>query len=130
MPTKKAILKTIDQLYKARVKGDISAVENLLAPRAKYRLIGGDNAVPELASGAAKKSIDGLIDLFKFHSVKRLSAIVEGNSAAIHSRVKLSTKNGGTATTELFDLWEFGKDGKATSLTQFCDTALLERMVS
>jgi len=130
MPSRKSILKTIDELYKARVKGDISVLEKFLAPGAKYRLAGGSRALPKLANGSAKKTIGGLIDLFEFKSVKQLSATVEGNFAAIRWRIKMSTKDGQTATTELFDLWEFNKAGKAKSLIQFGDTALLERMVS
>lgn len=130
MLDKKRLLKNIDEAYAARARGDRKTVAKYLAPRSKYRLVGGERALPEIAEGSAKKSTSDLMDLFKFKSYKRLAAVVDGNTAAVHWRVKMSTEKGRTATVELFDLWKFDKAGKATSLTQFTDTALLERLVS
>jgi len=131
MLAKTTILKTIDAAYAARKKSDKASLAKYWAKNATYRLVGA-SLPPKLPSGArnAKQSVEALIDLFEFKKLKRLGALVDGNNAAVHWRVTLSTKGGSPETTELYDFWEFSAKGKAKSLTQFADTALLHRMVT
>jgi len=130
MLDKATILKTIDDAYATRARGDKDGLAKFLAPGATYRMAAQvlPPGFPE-GSGDAKQSVDALIDLVKFESFERVDAIVEGNTAAVHWRVTFSTAKGGRAESELYDLWKFNPDGKAQSLLQFGDTALLNRLL-
>jgi len=122
------ILHIIDSVYTARKAGDKEAVAAYWAPDAIFRLAGEASlmsAVVPAGTGGAKDAVDALIDRFQFHELERLSAVVEGNMAAIHWRVTFSTAGCAPLTTEISDLWTIGEDGKAVSLLQFTDTALL-----
>ena len=130
MLDKSTVLKTIDEAYAARARGDKAAVAKYWAPNATFRFV-GESLAPGFpaGSGDARTSVDSLISLVQFHNQQRLDAVVEGNAAAVHWRVTISTKGGPKHTTELYDLWKFQDDGKALSLTQFGDSALLNRML-
>jgi len=127
---KTTILKTLDGAYAARARGDKKAVSKYWAPGARYHLIGGQHALSKIAKGPAKKSVEDLMALFKFKSHKRLSAIVDGNNAVVRWRVKVAAKGKKAANTEICDFWKFNNAGKAVSLTQYTDTALIERLIS
>jgi ketosteroid isomerase-like protein len=130
MLDKAIILRTIDEAYATRAKGKKEELAKFWAPNASYRLVGAD-LPPPVPTGSSDplESVNTLIDLFTFDKHERLDAIVEGNMAAVHWTSEVSTPSGRSAKTELYDLWKFNADGKAISLLQFADTALLERLV-
>ena len=134
MPDRAQILKTIDDAYAARATGDKAAVRTFLAPGASFRLAGDPAMLPKVRSALegldAAGAIDALIDAFTFHRQERLNAVVDGNKAAVHWRVTLSSAGGEKVTTELYDLWTIDEAGKLTSLTQFADTALIAALTA
>jgi ketosteroid isomerase-like protein len=131
MIEREAILATIDAAYAARMRGDKEAVAQYWEPEATYRLAGESTMMPAVpvGPGDAMKAVDALIDLFEFHEIERVNAVVAGLSAAVHWRIKVST-GGQVFDAELFDLWQFSERGKAISLLQFTDTALIVRMLA
>jgi ketosteroid isomerase-like protein len=126
------ILRIIDGAYAARMRGDKEAVAEYWEPDAVYRLAGEASIMPAVPVGPADvmEAVGALIDLFHFHKLERVEAVVEGLNAAIHWRVTVSTWGGERVDAELFDLWRFSERGKATSLLQFTDTALIVQMLA
>ena len=131
MPDRDEILGIIDEAYETRARGDKAALAKYWAPAATYRLAGAANLLPTVPVGPheANAAVDALIDLFRFHDLERLDAVVDDGKAAIHWRVTVSTGDRAPVKTELYDLWTFDAAGKLTSLTQFTDTALLRTML-
>ena len=127
-----AVLKTIDEAYDARRRGDKAALAGYWAPDAVFRIGGGLPALAAFskAKGSAKGVVDEMIDLVTFHELHREEALVDGLKAAVRWRVVLSAKGGERAETELYDLFEFDTDGKVASLVQFGDTALIAKLLA
>jgi ketosteroid isomerase-like protein len=125
------ILKTIEHFWQVRSAGDKEGVQSLLAPDATYEMPGAKAfaAFDAVGPGPAALAADRLINDFKFHDVKQLSAIVDGNRAAVVNRIIVSFRDGEAITTEMCDLWEFDASGKIASLRQFVDTDLVRRMM-
>lgn len=126
------LLRKIDEIYDARSRGDKEAVLAHLASGSRYQLVGDTGLLPDFPAGPEEvpKAISTLIDRVQFQQRERLSAIVEGNSAAVRWRVILSVDGKPPVTTEICDLWEFDEDGRMTSLVQFIDTALLRKLLT
>ena len=120
------MLAKIETLYKGRATGDISRFPEVLAPHAEFRFVGDGSVVMQLPGGRTHKPEEVANDLFaKLDMLDRRmeSATVEENRAAVHWRVVMRFKGGNPFEIELFDLWEFGQDGRITKGSQFFDTA-------
>ena len=131
MLDRQAILQRIDDLYATRARGDKEALKAFWAPEASFRLAGQPDLVRNFpGSPDAVVSVERLIDLVTFHEFTRLDAVVDGYKAAVLWRVQLSVGQGKRVTTELYDLWEFNDEGRAVSVLQFCDTALLANLLA
>ncbi len=125
------LLQKIDATYEARARNDKEGVAEILAPGARYRLVGDTEMLSDFPTEAqeAQTAISTLIDRVKFENYERRGAVVEGNTAAIYWQVTLSVDGKPPVTTEFCDLWEFDEHGKASSLLQFIDTALLQNLL-
>jgi ketosteroid isomerase-like protein len=72
----------------------------------------------------------GFIATFDFVRREILNELIEGDRAAVHSRLVVRYKpTGETQTTDCLDLLKF-QDGKIIELIEFADTALIRRMLS
>lgn len=129
MPDRRDLIEIIEDAYEKRARGDKSAVDAIWAPGATYELFGGQTLLQQFPSGAADEATRAVIDLVEFHNHRRLEAVVEGDKAAVRWMVKLTVAGSPPADVQLFDLWTFDAAGKATSLVQFTDTALLDRLL-
>ena len=133
MPDRDQILQMIDDVYAARSAGDRATLSRCWSADATLRIAGR----MDLASGGrlptgkgdANAHASGLIDLFQFHDLKRLHAVVEGDTAAVHWHLRVSSGGGEPVDTEVYDLWKVGPDGKIHSLVQFVDTALMKHLL-
>jgi ketosteroid isomerase-like protein len=80
-------------------------------------------------SDGIRQALGGLIAAVDFVEHEILSVIVEGDRAAVHSRVRVRAKaTGDEAVTEMVDLVRL-QDRKIASFLQFCDTALAARLL-
>jgi ketosteroid isomerase-like protein len=69
-----------------------------------------------------------LVAAFEFVQRDIVNLIIEGQQAAVHSRVKLRfIPKDRTVTTDILDLWKF-EDGKIVELVEFVDTALINNL--
>lgn len=124
-------LTAIQEVYRLRIAGDKPGLAELLAPNARLHLAGDATLMPGVATGPAEAmpTISALIDTFEFHKHELLDAVVEGDKAAVLSRITVSRPGGDTVSTEVYDLWTFGDDGRPASIHQFVDTALVRRLM-
>ena len=131
MLDRQAILQRIDDLYATRARGDKEALQTFWAPEVSFRFAGDPELLMHFPGGEdVAASIGRIIDLIAFHHFERLEAVVEGHKASVLWRVHLSVRGKTPVTTELYDLWAFDDQGRATSLVQFCDTALLAKLLA
>ena len=126
------MLAKIEVLYRGRATGDFSNFPEALAPHAEFRFVGDGSVIMNLPGGQKDKPDEIAQELFEQLDMldRRMeSATVEENRAAVHWRVVMRFKGGDIFEMELFDLWEFGEDGRISKGSQWLDTAkLMEQM--
>ncbi|ATE63047.1 nuclear transport factor 2 family protein [Rhizorhabdus dicambivorans] len=123
-----SILAAVDDAYARRASGDKVALDAIWAPGAVFELVGRSPlmaATLPTGPAAAMDVVSTLVDRVRFHSFERLDAVVEGGQAAIRWHITASAPGGAPFEIELFDLWSFDEQYRATRLVQFTDTALL-----
>jgi ketosteroid isomerase-like protein len=132
MSDRDAVERLILDAYAARDAGDAERCLQCVGPHASFRLVGGIGELPDRPTAGAQElrdAIEGLIKNFDFVSREILSFVVEGNRAAVHSRVKLRfNPNKREFETDLLDLWHV-ENGKITSLVEFADTATVGKVI-
>ena len=75
------------------------------------------------------RCLPGFIASFEFIQRDFVAMVVNGERAAVHSRVKLRfIPKDRTVTTDLLDLWKF-ENGKVIELVEFADTALVNDLM-
>ena len=126
------ILNTIDQIYAARIAGDKAMFDQFWADGSTYEMLGAPQTLGEQSrvKNDARAAIGELIDTFRFHTVKRVDSVVDGNRAVVRLHVEVSTGGGPVHLTELLNMWEFDDSGKVRSLAESVDTALVAHMLS
>jgi ketosteroid isomerase-like protein len=134
MASREAIIETIYRAYDARAKGDIDAVMAAFHPEAVFELKGEKTvlAVAGAVQGHAnvRSTLTGLIENFEFIKRDIVDAMVEGDRAAVHSRVKIRfVPKDIVFTSEMLDIFRF-QDGKIIELVEFADTALIKSLVN
>jgi ketosteroid isomerase-like protein len=134
MTDRKMIEAVIDRCYAARQKGDIETLMSAFDPDAVFELAGSKELVPaaEAARGhqAIRATMTELIAVFDFIHRDIIYMAIDGERAAVHSRVKMKfIPKDRTFTTDLIDSFHF-KDGKIVELVEFADTALIKDLMS
>lgn len=131
MLDREATLKTIEDIYAARVRGDRAAVARCWAPGGTFRLASDMSHAGDLPLRAEDpmQTIGALIERFEFSDLAMQSAVIEGNRAAVHWEVTVRCGEKRPVRTEMMDLIAFNDAGKVQSLVQFVDTAAMLRLV-
>jgi ketosteroid isomerase-like protein len=134
MTDRQTIQALIEQGYAARRTGDIEGVLAIFHPDAKFELAGSKFLTPAVGISQGhpelRTALAGLIASFEFIQRDIISSVVDGERAAIHSRVKLRCiPRDKTVTTDILDLWKF-EDGKVVEFVEFVDTALINDLMS
>lgn len=130
MTSREAMLDTIMRAYDARGKGDIEGLMTAFHPAAVFELK-GDQKLLQVAGAVEGQSnvrttLGALIDGFKFLKRDIVDTVVDGDRAAVHSRLQVEFVPKGTVfVTDVLDLFRF-KDGKIIRLVEFADTALVK----
>ncbi len=123
------MLATIGSVYKARATGDLSRFPNLFAPHAEFRFVGDGSIIMEFPGGKSNQPEEVAKELFEqldLLDLRMESSTIEDERAAVHWRAVMRFKGGDPFEMELFDLWEFGADGRITKGSQSFDTARLQ----
>ena len=124
--------KTLRAAYAARKRGDLDALAGIFAPHARFQMA-GSNASPiaRKVVGAAefRPLLAGMIQTFEILDYTIVSMLIDGEAAAVQWHAKMrSSVTGQTVETDLFDLIEM-EDGRIASFIEFCDTALVARLM-
>jgi ketosteroid isomerase-like protein len=134
MTDRKTIEAVIDRCYAARQKGDIETLMAAFDPDAVFELAGSKGLVPAAEAARGHQNIrttmTGLIAVFDFIDRDIISTVIDGERAAVHSRVTIKfVPRDRTFTTDLLDSFHF-RDGKIVELVEFADTALIRDLMS
>ena len=134
MASREAMIDTIYRAYDARGKGDIEGLMAAFHPNAVFELKGEKEMLE--AAGAVqglqnvRAAMTGFIEAFEFLQRDIVSAMVEGDRAAVHSRLKIRfIPKDAVFTSDVLDTFKF-EDGKIIELMEFADTALIKNLVS
>jgi ketosteroid isomerase-like protein len=133
MTNREAIEAVIVQSYAARENGDIEKLMSAFHPDAVFELAGSKTAL--VVAGAVQGHQDirttmaGFIKNFDFVHREIISMAIDGDCAAVHSRVEIRYNPGNKIfTTDILDSFLF-EDGKISKLVEFADTALIKDLI-
>jgi ketosteroid isomerase-like protein len=134
MTDRKTIEAVIERCYAARQKGDIETVMAAFHTDGVFELAGSKEMVAVVGAARGNQEIrttmTGLIAAFDFIERDIICMMIDGERAAVHSRVKIRYVPGDrTFTTDLLDTFHF-KDGKIVEFVEFADTALVKDLMS
>lgn len=122
-----AILKTIRDIYDARLAGDTKTMALHFAENAHFEIAVDHSLHSALPRNGvqAREALGALIERFEFSDLKLLDAVVEGHKVAARWRVTVKAKGKDPVITELCDLIHLDGQGKIKSFVQFVDSALV-----
>jgi len=134
MTERQVIEDLLEELYAARVRGDLDAVARLFAASATFQVAGTDDAspMPTFVKGNAgiKSLMQGMIANFEVSDFTIVEMLIDGPSAAVRWQATfLYTKTGRMFTTELADFITTA-DGQIVSFIEFLDTALAAKVMA
>jgi ketosteroid isomerase-like protein len=123
MTDRPAIQALLEQLYAARVRGDLDAVCSCFDPAAKLRISGASDNHPisVAADGSAqvRRLLSMMIKSFKLSDYEPLSFLIDGTHAAVHWRARINSRiTGASVPTELVDIIEV-RDRHISRYTEF-----------
>lgn len=134
MTDRQAIENLLEELYAARVRGDLETITRLFAANATFQVAGTDDAspMPTLVKGNAgiTSLMQGMITNFEVSDFTILEMLIDGPSAAVRWQATfMYTKTGRMFATELADFITVA-DGKVVSFIEFLDTALAAKVLA
>ena len=132
MADRETIRRLIEEAYAARSSGDIKGVMAGYHADGTFELAGEKRtlALAGAVEGHAnvQEAMTGFIANFEFIKRDIICMIIDGDRAAVQSRLRIRwVKTDTTVTTDLVDLFKF-KDGKIVELVEFADTALIKEL--
>ena len=133
MASREAMIEMIYRAYDARGKGDIDGLMAAFHPDAVFELKGEKNLL-EVAGAVqghsnVRSALSGFTKTFEFMKRDIVTALVEGDRAAVHSRLKVRfVPKDIVFTSDVLDTFRF-EDGKIIELVEFVDTALIKSVV-
>ena len=134
MTDRQAIENLLEELYAARVRGDLETITRLFAANSTFQVAGTDDAspMPTLVKGNAgiTSLMQGMITNFEVSDFTILEMLIDGPSAAVRWQATfMYTKTGRMFATELADFITVA-DGKVVSFIEFLDTALAAKVLA
>jgi ketosteroid isomerase-like protein len=134
MTDRQAIENLLEELYAARVRGDLETITRLFAANATFQVAGTDDAspMPTLVKGNAgiTSLMQGMITNFEISDFAINEMLIDGGGAAVRWQgTFLYAKTGRMFTTELADFITIA-DGKVVSFIEFLDTALAAKVLA
>jgi ketosteroid isomerase-like protein len=134
MTDRQAIENLLEELYAARVRGDLETIVRLFAANATFQVAGTDDAsqMPTLVKGnaAITKLMQTMITDFEVSDFTIVEMLIDGPSAAVRWQgTFMYTKTGQMFSTELADFITMA-EGKVVSFIEFLDTALAAKVLA
>jgi ketosteroid isomerase-like protein len=133
MATREAMIETIYRAYDARGKNDIDGLMAAFHPDAIFEIKGEKNVLEVVGAVQGhpnvRAALSGFIAAFEFMKRDVVSALVEGDRAAVHSRLQVRfVPKDIVFTSDVLDTFKF-EDGKIIELVEFADTALIKSVM-
>ncbi|MET4803462.1 nuclear transport factor 2 family protein [Bradyrhizobium sp. LB11.1] len=134
MGHREEMLDVIKRAYAARGDGDAAGLVATFHPEGLFNLVGDKSALHLTGSVQGHPPLlvafGQFIEHFDFEKREILTELIEGNHAAIRSRVVIRYHPSGKVfSTEVLDLFKF-QDGKIIELIEFADTAQIKAIIS
>jgi ketosteroid isomerase-like protein len=134
MTDRQTIENLLEELYAARVRGDLETITRLFAANAIFQVAGTDDAspMPTLVKGSAgiTSLMQGMITNFEVSDFTILEMLIDGPSAAVRWQATFHyTRTGRMFATELADFITVA-GGKVVSFIEFLDTALAAKVLA
>jgi ketosteroid isomerase-like protein len=134
MTDRQAIENLLEELYAARVRGDLETVTRLFAANATFQVAGTGDAspMPTLVKGNAGITtlMQSMITNFEVSDFTIIEMLIDGPTAAVRWQATfMYTKTGRMFATELADFITVA-GGKVVSFIEFLDTALAAKVLS
>ena len=134
MGHREEMLDVIKRAYTARGDGNVKELVAAFHPEGQFNLIGDNSALHLTGSVQGEQPLlaafGQFIEHFAFEKREILTELVDGNSAAIRSRLVIRYRpTAKVFSTEVLDLFTF-RDGKIIELIEYADTALVKAIVS
>jgi ketosteroid isomerase-like protein len=134
MTGRQAIENLLEELYAARVRGDLETIVSLFAANAIFQVAGTDDAspMPTLVKGnaAITSLMQTMITDFEVSDFTIVEMLIDGPSAAVRWQgTFMYTKTGQMFSTELADFITVA-EGKVVSFIEFLDTALAAKVLA
>lgn len=120
---------TIETIYKARVAGDVDAMQMHMAEGATFRFAGESAMKAGFGTEGAipfRDAVKGLNDGISMNRIENQTMLADGNRVAAIWDCDVQFPGREAFATQIFNLWTFDEDGFVTDLTEFVDTAKLE----
>ncbi|QIG96517.1 MULTISPECIES: nuclear transport factor 2 family protein [unclassified Bradyrhizobium] len=134
MADREAVRRLIEQAYAARGRGDVAGILADFHAEASFELVGDDKLL--VVAGATRghsnltQTLTQLCAAFEFTKREYISFLIDGDRAAVHSRVTIRfVPKNHPFTTDMLDLFTI-RDGKIVELIEFADTALIKHLTS
>lgn len=129
-----AIERLIEEAYATRTRGDLAAIRRLFVDRPRFEVAGSPEACVAACCVEGREGFEATLEAMVAtwqwlgHTVQAM--LVDGDRAAVHWRARLRhVGSGEVVETEAVDLFTFA-DGKIATFTEFCDTALANRILT
>lgn len=134
MTDRQAVEDLLEELYAARVRGDLEGLRQLFAANATFQVAGSDQAspMPTLAKGNAgiMSLMQGMIATFELSDFTIMEMLIDGANAAVRWQATIHhTGTDQVFTSELADFIGTA-NGKVISFVEFLDTALAARVLA
>jgi ketosteroid isomerase-like protein len=134
MTDRQAIEDLLEELYAARVRGDLEALRKLFAANATFQVMGSDTAspMPMLVKGSPSVMgvLQNMIATFEISDFTVVEMLIDGASAAVRWQATIHhTGTDEVFTTELADFITIA-NGQVTAFVEFLDTALAAKVLA
>jgi ketosteroid isomerase-like protein len=134
MSDRQAVEDLLEELYAARVGGDLEVIGKLFAEDASFEIAGSNETSPMATlikgSGRIMRLMQGMISAFELSDFTVVEMLIDGDQAAVRWRATIyHTKSRQVFTTELADFITIA-NGKVVSFIEFFDTALAAKILA
>jgi len=133
MMDRDAIRALVEQAYQKRDTGDLDGTLAAFHPAGRIKIAGEKTrtaaAIAVEGHGQLRTMLSDYIAAWGFIHRDIISMVIEGDRAAVHSRVTLRfIPKSKTVTTDILDLFKV-QDGKLIELIEFVDTATISDLM-
>lgn len=127
--------RAIDNFYKARLSNQTSQCLACFTDDATLELSGSNDASAIAGQVTGRSQLEAMIDTligaWDWHEIENVHSIIDGGSVAVRYKlIATFTPTKETIETQVMDNIEFDEDMKVKTMTQFVDTAMVQKLIN